>query len=174
MSNDKRYQEILRRIEAQKRAKESGAQRVTLSAALDSLNALGMLDDVRITDRPGWVCWGPLAFEGKDWLAALVWCKPATYHGYRQLTVLGIWAQFADTAIDITLATKTLAFTAPFYEAEAYHKLMRGGFDTYYNDKGAPPEESGWLYHSRYDADKRLEMRAALKAALLQWAQRHT
>lgn len=170
MSNDKRYQEILRRIEAQKRAKETGAQQITLSAALDSLNALDMLDDVRVIDRKGWVCWGPRGFKGSGWVAALVWCKPATYHGYRLLTVLGVWATAGDEAVDITLGTKMVKYTPPFYEAEAYHKLMRDTFETYYDDKGSPPPESGWLYHARYDGDKRLEMREALKAAMLAWA----
>jgi hypothetical protein len=171
MSNDEeRYNEILRRAAARKEAKEKAAAQVTLSSVLNSLNALDTLDDIRVTDRKGWLCWGPRAFKGSDWVGALVWCKPATYHGYRLLTVLGIWAIGEENAVDVVLGTRLLPYHAPFYEAEAYHKLMRDGFDIYYEDKGSPPEESGRLFVTRYETDKRLDIRVALKAAIVQWA----
>ncbi len=170
MSREDRYQEILRRAEARKQAQEKAAAQITLSAVLDSLNALDTLDDVRLTDRKGWLCWGPRAFKGRDWVAALLWCKPATYHGYRLLTAFGIWAIAQENAVEVVLGTKQLPYTAPFYEAEAYHKLMREGFDTYYSDDGSPPPEGDRLYSARYDADKRLEMRDALKAEIRRWA----
>jgi hypothetical protein len=169
MSNDKRYEKIMQRIEEQKRAKENNAQHLTLSVVLDSLNALDTIDDVRLTDRKGWLCWGPRAFKGNGWMSALIWCKPATYHGYRLLTVIGIWAVAREGGIDIIFGTKSLKYSAPFYEAEAYHKLMRDTFETYYTDKGSPPDESGRLYVVPYTADKRLEIRAALKSAIKDW-----
>jgi hypothetical protein len=170
MSNDKRFEKILQRIEAQKRAKENNAQYVTLSAVLDSLNALDTLDNVHLTDRKGWICWGPRAFKGSGWMAALVWCKPTTYHGYRLLTMVGIWAVSREGGIDIIFGTKTLTYSAPFYEAEVYHKLMRDTFETYYTDKGSPPDEAGRLFVVPYAADKRLEIRAALKSEIERWA----
>jgi hypothetical protein len=161
--NDKRYEEILRRIEAQKHAKEKPD--VTLTAILDSVNAMDMI--AQAAARDGWVCWGPKAFTGKGWLGALVWGRRATYHGYRVLTVVGVWVVMRKGGVDTIFGVKRLPYSVPFYEPEAYHTLMHDTFVTYYGDDGSPPTEP--LYTTPYTAEKRLAIRASLKNAIATW-----
>lgn len=174
MSKDERYNEILRRIAARQQAQAQAAAQSSLHAvlggALDSLNALDLLDATlsKTLRKKGYLCWGPAAFRSADWLGTLLWCKPASYHGYRLLRVVGIWATLGEGRVQITVAGKALPYAAPFYEAEAYHKLMRKGFDTYYQDDGAPPA-AGTLLHTAYDAEQRLLLREQLAAALKAW-----
>jgi hypothetical protein len=161
-----RYDDIMRRIAARKA--QPPPQTDALTLALDRLNALDALAKWHPDER---IVYGPAAFRGQlesgeRWVGALIWHRPKDYHGYKAMVVLGIWAvQHAD-GIDILLAPKPLTFSAAFFEPEAFHKLIRRGFQTYYGDDGAPPDSAAALYSARYDPEQRLAMRKALTAAI--------
>jgi hypothetical protein len=57
----------------------------------------------------------------------------------------------------LAVGMKLLAFSAPFYDADAYHKLIRKNYDLYYKDDNTPPAQPA--YSVPYDADQRLELR---------------
>ena len=153
---------ILRQI-AQLRAQPA---QEALARILDSLDAWGAAE-VALKLLPRLTTWGPKAVSGTSpmaWVGVVVWQRAAGYTGYKLLTVRGIWAQQEGTDARIIVGQKVLPFTPPFYEAEAYHKLIRKGFDIYYSDNGSPPT-TRW-YNALYTEAQRLEMREAVRAAM--------
>ena len=60
----------------------------------------------------------------------------------------------------IAVGKKLLAFSAPFYDADAYHKLIRKSYDLYYHDDNMPPAQA--RLQRAYDAEQRLELRATI------------
>lgn len=167
---DARYEEILRKI-AERKAREQGqadltARRDALSRALDMINAHDALEDVCTALQAKKRCYGPAVLTGRTWIGVVVWGFPREYRGYRNLTLIGVWAQHHQEGIDLIVGTRQLPYKADFYEAEAFYKLIRRGFDVYYEDDGHPPEAEGRLYSARYDLAERLTQRAAVAAAL--------
>lgn len=145
------------------------AQLTELARILDGVNALDALDALRRQRFSPNLSWGAKAFSGTmpgAWVGALIWHRPAGYFGYKTLTVIGVWALAGEGGTILTVGTKLLPFTAPFYEAEAYHKLIRDGFDLYYSDRGAPPDESRRVFTTPYDPAQRLTLRDALPSYL--------
>jgi hypothetical protein len=137
-----------------------------LARILDSLDAWGAAELARKA-MPRLTGWGPKAVSGASpsaWVGVVVWQRAAGYTGYKLLTVRGIWALQEGTDARIIVGQKVLPYTASFYEAEAYHKLIRKGFDIYYGDNGAPPTTR--LYDALYVAEQRLAMREAVKATM--------
>ena len=140
-----------------------------LARVLDGLNVMDALETLRRRRFSPNLCYGPKAFSGltpAPWVSALIWHRPAGYFGYRTLTLLGVWAIDQASETVITVGTKTRPYNAPFYEAEAYHKLIRQGFDLYYEENGSPPPESGRCMTATYTADQRLALRDAVTQAL--------
>ncbi|MBN8639237.1 MAG: hypothetical protein J0M07_28220 [Anaerolineae bacterium] len=147
------------------------AQLDELARILDGLNALDALDQLRAKRFSPNLSWGAKAFTGKQptpWVGGLIWHRPAGYFGYKTLTVIGVWAVAEAEGTRIIVGSKLLAFTAPFYEAEAYHKLIRDSFDLYYTDRGAPPEQNHWVFTTLYNPTQRLELRDQLPTLLAQ------
>ena len=147
------------------------AQLDELARILDGLNALDALDLLRAKRFSPNLSWGAKAFTGKQptpWVGGLIWHRPAGYFGYKTLTVIGVWAVAEAEGPRIIVGSKLLAFTAPFYEAEAYHKLIRDSFDLYYTDRGAPPEQNHWVFTTLYNPTQRLELRDQLPTLLAQ------
>jgi hypothetical protein len=168
--NNRRYQEIMRRM-AERRAQQQVAQaKETLGSILDDVDALGKLEHLKRGLR---FTWGPKVFSAVSWVGALLWQRGSGYRGYRTLHVVGVWVCQEGEAVDLIVGTKNLAYTAPTYEAEAYHRLMRRGFDLYYQDDGSPPPLTGRRLTLRYSPDQRLENREAVRQALTEWAQEH-
>lgn len=152
---------ILRQI-AQLRAQPA---QEALARILDSLDAWGAAETAR-TLMPRLISWGPKAVSGllpMTWVGVVVWQRAPGYSGYKLLTVRGIWALQEGTDARIIVGQKVLPYSASFYEAEAYHKLIRKGFDIYYSDTGAPPTTTR-SYDALYSLEQRLEMREAVKA----------
>jgi len=145
------------------------AQRENLARILDGLNVLDALDLLRSKRFSPNLSWGAKAFSGLQptpWVAGLIWHRPAGYFGYKTLTVIGVWAVAQDSGTQIIVGSKLLPFTAPFYEAEAYHKLIRDGFDLYYTDRGTPPDENRRVFTVTYDPAQRLELRDQIPGLL--------
>lgn len=138
-----------------------------LAVILDKLNALGALDEVRRARFSPSLSAGPKAVSGLmpvPWVGVVVWARPAGYYGYKTLTLLGVWA-VAETPPRLIVGAKRLAYAAPFFDAEAYHKLFRKGFETYYGDNVATPPEDNPVSFEYIEAE-RLKLRDMLTAAL--------
>lgn len=167
---DERYQEIMRRLAEQRERQNApppDPAQETLAQVLDSLDAYGKLEKLRASGAVR--AYGPRAFEGTTptpWLGAVLWRKGGGYYGYQTLHVLGVWAIAQPGAPLVVVGGKRLRYTAPTYEAEAYHKLIRRGFTVYYNGDASPPPDTGRVLAARYHAGRRLELREAVREAL--------
>ncbi|MBE2269258.1 MAG: hypothetical protein IAE80_13580 [Anaerolinea sp.] len=140
-----------------------------MARILDGLNVMEALDTLRRTRFSPNLSWGARAFSGitpSAWVGVLIWDRPAGYFGYKTLRIIGVWAVAEGDRTNIIVGTKLLPFTAPFYEAEAYHKLIRDGFDLYYSDNGAPPDPARRVFTAPYAPDERLTLRQIIPAQL--------
>ena len=149
------------RAEAPKRAAQENLARI-----LDGLNVLGTLETLRAMRFSPHLCYGPKtvgALEPVVCVGVVLWFRPAGYYGYKTLTLLGVWAQGEGTIPTIAVGVKRLAFARDFYDAEAYHKLIRRGYDLYYNDDGLPPPDA---FTIAYSAEMRLSLRETIAAEL--------
>lgn len=180
-SNEDRYEEILRRIQARKPAGNSSKHSI-LASVLDGLNALGFLEDLRRKRLPGINLYGPNAMRGlaeaQHWAGAIAWYKRRGYHHYHEIKLLGIWAVEAGGGIWVALGTKTLQFDMPVFTPESYYRNIRQRFDMHYPDDGRPPHplpvmendaENAWRWAAEYEAARRLALREGLEAALKVW-----
>ena len=155
--------DLLTQLAAYHREKQRAPLRETqklLASALDALNVFGVLEDVRAKQFSPTLCCGPAARDGlkpMPWVGAMIWHRPSGYLGYKTLTLLGGWGIQQGTDLQIMLGVRRLAFAAPFYDAEAYFKLIRRAFDLYYQDDGSPPTNAALTFI--YESDKRLEQR---------------
>jgi hypothetical protein len=140
-----------------------------LQRVLDDLNAFGFLDDARrkVTDEI--LCFGPKDVYGSSWSGVVIWFRPTGYHGYKALTLLGIWACADMDTVPVIMGTRVLAFSAPFYNPEAYFHHIRHSFDLYYSDDASPPTEPDRLYGTAYIPSRRLEIRGEIETVLTQY-----
>ena len=149
------------KVEAPKRAAQEDLARI-----LDGLNTWDALDDLREKRFARSLCSGPIALGGLEpvpYVSVVIWYRPAGYYGYKTLTVLGVWARADAGLTTIAVGAKRLAYSAPFYDAEAYHKLIRRNYDLYYKDDGLPPADSLVI---PYHHDERLQLREVVAAEL--------
>lgn len=154
------------RAEAPTREAQEG-----LAAVLDGLNAMGALEALRQRRFNRLLASGPKAVFGINafpWVGAVIWHRPPGYHGFKVLTIYGTWAfREADGSIPlIVIGTKRAPYAVDFFEAEAYMKLMKRDYSTYYKDDGSPPLHESWLWSAPYNAADRLAQRAQLAEAL--------
>jgi hypothetical protein len=164
---------ILEQVARIRRAREAAprlAAQEGLARILDGLNTWGALEAVRAAHFTPQLCFGPKAVSGlmpEPWVGAVIWHRPPGYYGYRVLTLLGVWAleppEPKTEPVTVVIGARRLSFAAPFFEPEAYHKLIRHGFDVYYADDGRPPEQGIRL---RYSDEQRLALRDQVAAAL--------
>ncbi len=151
MSNKARYEDILRRIQQKQAEEASQPKQDDLATVLDGLDALGFLEKIKRRPPEGRVGFGPKVFRGHTaishsdekqyWCGVLVWHKPKGYGHYQTLEVLGIWAVEVGEAVEIIVGTKTLAFSAPIFNAESYQIQMKRSFKTYYDGDASPPHQ---------------------------------
>lgn len=198
MSNDSRYDDILRRI-----AQNQADTPRRLPLVLDALNAYGFLEELQARRFSQILCYGPRIVASKglkphvhanedetlppfqensglkptvqtgtpydEWAGVVVWYKPKGYYGYDTLTLLGIWAVRDREGVTLGIGTKSLAFSGPYYNPESYHRHIQKRFDIYYQDDGSPPLDP-WRYSTPYDPTRRLAIRQELQAELARWA----
>lgn len=179
MSNNGRYEDILRRIQQKQAEEASQPKQDVLTAALDGLDAMGFLDKVKRRPPEGETAFGPKVFRGhaalsqaddkQYWCGVLVWHKPKGYGQYQTLGLLGIWAVEVGKAVEIIVGTKTLTFSAPIYNPESYQLQMKRNFKTYYDGEASPPEANERLFHAPYEPGNRLKMRDTLEQVISQW-----
>lgn len=148
-----------------------------LGRTLDALNAWDALETARQrADRR--FAWGPKAVASRltagvpvviPYAGAVIWRRAPGYHGYKTLTLIGVWCMAtADPALLLVrVATRRLAYRPPFYDPEAYMSIMRRDYTAYYDDDGSPPAADAGLSDVIYAAAERLTQRRWLAAALL-------
>lgn len=142
-----------------------------LGRILDALNAWGTLEETRralagITQLIN----GPKAFTSSarslyPYAGAVIWKRAPGYHGYKTLTLIGVWALHDFTpdrqvAPSIVIGIKRLAYRPAFYDAEAYMKLIRRDYTLYYQDDYEPPLDP--TAQQFYTPARRLELRGWL------------
>ena len=155
----KKSDDLLNEIIQRRRAREVEAQRDPLARILDDLNAMDALGALR---KRATLCYGPKAIKSAapPSMGVVIWQRPAGYYGYKTLTLIGVWAYWRDETALIAVGKKLLPFSAPFYDADAYHKLIRDHYDLYYHDDSTPPAKPA--FSVRYDAEQRLDLRATI------------
>ena len=193
MSSDdeanRRYQDILRRIEQRKRQQASAPKQSALTAALDSLNAAGLLASIKRRPPAGLSAYGPKSFNGLittldsllavqddnslgpyHWTGTVLWHKPKGYYHYQTLGLLGIWALESHDGFSIIAAEKSLNFNIPVFNPESYYHHIKQRFDLFYDGDASPPSESEPILLSlRFDVSQRLALREALETILRTW-----
>jgi hypothetical protein len=140
--------------------------RAQLAAVLDGLDAWRAAE-LALMGCPRLLAWGPKAVSGilpAPWVGVVLWQRAGGYDGYRILMLRGVWAAREGEAARVIVGAKHLRYRAPFYEAEAYHRLIRKSFDLYYGDDGSPPAQRA--LDVAYDEQQRLALRDAVRAAL--------
>jgi hypothetical protein len=156
--NDARYRDILQRIAASRATPAT----LGLDAVLDTLNVLDDLEEMVRRKPPTFFLHGPGVYKGKNWQGVLVWYRRKGWQSYKKLMIFGIWAMQTEEHIRIVAGTKTLAYTAAVYTAEAYHTLIKRDFRTYYGDEGSSPDGIEIIYEVHYHPTLRLSLRRAL------------
>ena len=180
-----RYAEILKRIEQRKHQQTRVPTQSLLSAALDGLNAAGLLTAIKRRPPANMSAYGPKTFSGSvvppkvgdtiipdQWVGSVVWYKPKGYTYYRTLRLLGIWAIGNGSNVRIVIGEKRLTFNAPVFNPESYYHHIKRKFDIFYEGNASPPlhkNEGGLLYDTIYDESQRLKTRANLESILRAW-----
>ncbi len=148
---------LLRQVQATLRQREVAPIHRQLAEILDGLDTWGMLEAACDRAPKSARLFGPQVVRRGDAVAVVVWHKAPGFHGYRTLTLFGVWA-LADGRL--LVGTKQLAYSAATYNLESYHKLIRKGYKTYYKDDNTPPSAPVWAV--TYAAEQRLTLRRQL------------
>ena len=158
----KKQDDLLNEILQRRKANQLSQQTDPLARILDDLNAMDALDGLR---RRATLCYGPKVIKSPlPSLGVVIWQRPSGYYGYKTLKLVGLWVYSrgegeAKKAI-VCIGKKQLKFSAPFYDADAYHKLIRDAYDLYYQDDNQPPAQPS--YSVTYDVEQRLELRGMI------------
>ena len=154
----KNSDDLLNEIIARRKANQLAQQTDPLARILDDLNAMDTLDGIR---RRSTLCYGPKVIKSAaPSLGVVIWQRAPTYHGYKTLKLVGVWVFPRGESVQIAIGKKLLTYSAPFYDADAYNKLIRDNYNLYYQDDSRPPDQPN--YSTRYDAEQRLDLRAVI------------
>jgi hypothetical protein len=158
----KKPDDLLNEIMQRRKANQLAQQTDPLARVLDDLNAMDALDGLR---RRATLCYGPKAIKtALPSMGVVIWQRPSGYYGYKTISLIGVWASLRGEGeaqrVILAVGRKMLKFSAPFYDADAYHKLIRDNYDLYYQDDNKPPPQPA--YSVAYDAEQRLELRGLI------------
>lgn len=165
-------QSILKQVDAIRRAREDAplkAVQLQLARLLEDVNAWDAVEKSRAHFSRN-LCHGPRLVEGLRpfvRVGIVIWHRPVGYFAYRTLTLTGVWITQKDALNTLIVGNRYLPYQAPFYEPEAYMKLMRRNFDVYYADDGLPPTTEGRFLSQPYDPEQRLALRQWVEESLL-------
>lgn len=168
--NQKRYEDILKQIARRRpfgNRRQDNKSATPQERILDLMNAYDSFAALTQRTYADILCYGPKSIRGAAWAAAVVWYHPKGYYGYQRLNLLGVWAH-AD--IMLTIGTRQLVYQAPIYTAESHHSAIQRGFELYYGDSGAPPDENDSIFfQAKYSSKARLIHRQTLDNILRRW-----
>lgn len=136
---------------------------------LSGLNALSTLAEKVPLYMKQVVHYGPASFADDEWASVVTWYRDKGYNTYQQLTLFGVWAVGEDDDLQLLLATKSLRYSAPVYNAESYHALIPRGFRTHYGDDGSPPSADTIIAEWAYDPARRLALRREIAESIETW-----
>ena len=154
----RRNDDLLNEIMQRRKANQIAAQTDPLARVLDDLNVMDTLEAIR---KRSTLCYGPKIINSAlPSKGVVLWQRSPGYYGYKTLKLFGIWLVLRDETPVVVIGKKLLPFAAPFYDADAYHKLIKQNYNLYYKDDNQPPAQPG--YSVRYDPDERLELRATI------------
>lgn len=152
---------LLQQAQQTLRQREVAPVHQQLAAVLDGLDGWGVLAAACDRAPRHAPLYGPRVVRRADAVAVVVWHKGPGFHGYRALTLFGVWAT-ADGRL--LVGGKQVAYSAATYNPESYHKLIRTDYRTYYTDDGAPPPTPLWAV--TYTPAERLALRRELAAVV--------
>lgn len=171
--DEDRYQDILERISARRPFGGVRPQKKPprpQDQALNLLNAFDTWSDLVLREHDRILCHGPKTVRGAAWSGVVIWYHSKGYHGYQQLGILGVWAQYAGDDIVLSAAIRELPYRAPVFDPGAFRHNITNGFQLYYGDKGGPPGESDQLlFQAIFTARDRLKLREELREIADQW-----
>lgn len=166
---EQRYQEIMRRI-AQHEARKRGQQvSASLAEMLNTLNVIEPLEQFARRRNLPILGYGPTTKKALNSLRVVVWWMQKGPLPYKQLYLFGVWAIQRENTVEIIIGTRNLAYTAPIYTAEAFWKLIKRDYITYYQDDGQPPTGDAVLYQTTYDPTNRLIIRQQIQDVIRAW-----
>ena len=164
---DKRYEQIMQRIKARSNQQEHWS---VLMQTMDALNATALLEELAAHRLPRYALYGPRCYSGDTWLSCVLWSHARRVSGYRMLSVMGIWVCRFDPT-ELIVGSRQLVYSAPVFNGEAYYKLIRQNYRTYYSDNGHPPDVADCLLHAIYHHEDRLDLRRRLQECVHGWLQ---
>jgi hypothetical protein len=148
---------LLRQVQTMVRQREVAPAQAELAAVLDGLDTWGVLENARDRAPQGTTFYGPGVVRRGDAVGVVLWHKAPGFHGYKTLTLFGVWAVAGGRLV---VGTKRLTYSAATYNPESYHKLIRKGYKTYYKDDNVPPSDPLWS--ATYTPGERLVLRRHL------------
>src|SRR4051812_14454371 len=111
----KKPDDLLNEIVARRKANQVAALTDPLARILDDLNAMDALDGLR---HRATLCYGPKAIRSAlPSMGVVIWQRPPGYHGYKTIKLAGVWAFLRGDTPVVCVGYKSLAFSAPFYDA---------------------------------------------------------
>lgn len=166
---DQRYEEIMRRI-AQQQAKRRGEQVASsLAEILNALNVVEPLEQFARRRHLPILCYGPTTKKTTHSVRVVVWWMHKGIMPYKELHLFGIWALEQGTSPELIIGMRDLGYTAPVYTAEAFWKLIKRDYTTYYQDDGQPPQGNQILYQVTYEPVNRLTIRQQIQEVIARW-----
>lgn len=111
--------------------------------------------------------YGPALFSGEKWAGLLIWFREQGYHTYQELNLFGVWVVRQETQTRLLVGERHLRYSAPVYNPESYHHIIRQSFKAYYNDDGHPPQGASIFYQALYDPARRLALRQEIADAII-------
>ena len=169
LTPEERYAEIMRRIQAGGPPKQA---RHYLDTLLDDLNVVATFEQTLPSSKGlSVILYGPQSFKGPGWRSVLVWYREKGYRKFQNLWLYGLWAQQQPEGEALmSMGQRLLHYRAPVYTAEAYHKLIKRGFSSYYEDQGGPPtEEDSIHWQFIYDPYVRRSLRQQVLDRIRSW-----
>lgn len=172
-SSEERYEDILKRIAERKPFRGQSPENQPAKPherVLDQINAYDCLADIARRQYASWTLYGPMSLRGAAWAGLMIWAHRKGYHGYKRLSLHGVWAHYAGDQILLSIGSRQLTYNAPVYDPGVYRVAIAKNFRIYYADSGAPPAaEETVLCRVDYHDQDRLQHRQTLVDIARQW-----
>ena len=163
-----RYEDILRRIADRQQPPPQSID--PLVRILNSLNVIEPLEALARRRKLPILCYGPATKRQPDAIRVVLWYLPkGSMQSYKTLYLFGIWALGQAPNVDLIVGTRSLDYQASVYTAEAFWKIIKRDYATYYHDDGQPPPADAILYQAAYSEEQRLTIRQQIAEVIQAW-----